>query len=82
MDEEHYVNVYLKRYTKLRIKEDDINDYLEECKNSDIEPEIFDFLDNYLDTYECFDTFDETVDDTDIINSDEFDKFIKNKNND
>lgn len=82
MDEEHYVNVYLKRYTKLRIKEDDINDYLEECKNSDLEPEIFDFLDSYLDTYECFDTFDETVDDTDIINSDEFDKFIKTKNND
>lgn len=77
--EKYYI--YLKRLSRLRITEDDIKDYLQECKEENCTPEISDFIDTYLARWDHFDTLFESVEDTEILDSSDFDKLIKEYGN-
>lgn len=71
----------LKRFTNLLIKKEDIEDYLEQCKKLDEKPSASDFLDFIGNEY-IFDSFNEEIEDTEIEDSSQFYKLIKEINND
>ena len=73
-NEEYYI--LLNRFTNLKINKEDVEDYLEECKEFNETPTSLGFL-SYIGYLYDFDSFFEEIEDTNIDDSTQFYKLIK-----
>jgi hypothetical protein len=76
MENKEKYYLLLNRFTNLEIKKEDVKEYLEECYEYNTKPNSRDFLD-YLGYENCFSTFDENIEDTDIEDDTQFYQLIK-----
>ncbi len=68
--------LYLLRGTSLKLTKDEIKDFLKCCKEENEEPTPFKFLE-WKGAYYNYYYFDETVESTEIDNSNDFSKLIE-----
>ena len=76
MKDSKKINIHLVRFTNYEVTEEDILDYLDQCREFGDKPNINTFLNEYIGASD-FDSWNEEVIDTEIDDSSEFDNFIE-----
>ena len=76
MKDSKKINIHLVRFTNYEVTEEDVLDYLDQCREFNDKPNVDNFLSQYM-AAGSFDSFCEEVIDTEIDDSSEFDNFIE-----